>query len=115
MLHKAYIICICLVTSAVISSGVIDQTITEGNLASFICQATGKSIPIITWYCNGIPVDETNTKKYMTSRTLLSTTTIKSSIVVMNVQSSDVGTYACNATNAESTGISSGVLTVYGT
>ena len=106
--------CICLVTPASISSGVIDQTINEGNSTSFTCQATGKPIPNITWYCNGILVDETNTQKYITSRAVLSNTTIESSIRIMKVKSSDVGTYACNATDEESTNITSGVLTVNG-
>ena len=106
--------CICLVTLAVISSGVTDQTIYEGNQASFTCLATGKPIPVITWFCNGILLDETNTQKYITSRTPLNTTTIKSSMVVMKVKSSDVGTYACYASNVESTAIRSGILTVNG-
>lgn len=112
--YKAYAMCICLVTLAVISSGVIDQAINEGDSASFTCQATGEATPTITWYCNGILVDETNTQKYITSRTQLSNTTINSSIVIIKVKSTDVGTYACNATDANSTGISSGILTVYG-
>ena len=40
--------------------------------------------------------------------------TINSTIAIMNVQSSDVGTYTCNATNVLSTDTSSGVLTVNG-
>ena len=36
------------------------------------------------------------------------------SITIMNVESSDVGTYTCNATNVVSSDTSSGVLTVNG-
>ena len=44
----------------------------------------------------------------------LNTTTISSTLTVISVQSSDVGTYTCNATNVVSSDTSSGVLTVNG-
>ena len=97
-----------------ISPEVMDQTLNKGDTASFTCQVTGEPVPTISWYFNGIPVDETNTMKYTISMMLLNITTISSTLTIMNVQSSDVGTYTCNATNVISTDTSSGVLTVNG-
>jgi len=86
----------------------------EGNKASFTCQTTGEPVPDISWYFNGVPVDETNTMKYIISVMSLNTTTISNTLTIMNVDSSDVGTYTCNATNVISTKTSSGILTVNG-
>ena len=92
----------------------MDQTQNEGDTASSTCQATGEPLPTINWYFNGAPVDEANTMKYTISMMSLNTTTISSTLTIMNVQSSDVGTYTCNATNVVSSDTSSGVLTVNG-
>ena len=92
----------------------MDQTQNEGDIVSFTCQATGEPVPAIPWYFNSAPVDEANTMKYIISMESLNTTTISSILTIMNVQSSDVGTYTCNATNVVSTDTSSGVLTVNG-
>ena len=92
----------------------MDQIQNEGNTISFTCQATGEPVPTITWYFNGAPVDEANTMKYTISMMSLNITTNSSTLTIMNVQSSDVGTYTCNATNLVSTDTSSGVLTVNG-
>ena len=97
-----------------ISPEVMDQTQNEGETASFTCQAPGDPIPTISWYFNDAPVDEANTIKYTISMMSSNTTTISSTLTIMNVQSSDVGTYTCNATNVVSTDTSSGVLTVNG-
>ena len=92
----------------------MDQTENEGYTASFGCQATSQPASNISWYFNGIIVDEANTMKYTISMMSLNTTTISSTLTIMNVQSSDVGTYTCNATNVVSSNASSGVLTVNG-
>ena len=97
-----------------ISPEVMDQTQNEGDAAFFSCQATGEPVPTISWYFNGTLVDEANTMKYTISMKSLNITTINSTLTIMNVQSSDVGTYTCNATNVVSTDTSSGVLTVNG-
>ena len=89
----------------------MDQTQTGGNDASFTCQATGNPIPTISWYFNDAPVDVTNTMKYTISMMSLNTTTISNTLTIMSVQSSDAGTYTCNATNVL-TVTSSGTLTV---
>jgi len=92
----------------------MDQTQTETDATSFTCQATGEPVPTISWYFNDVPVDVTNTSKYTVSVTSLNVTTNSSTLTIMNIQSSDVGTYTCNATNVVSSDTSSGVLTVNG-
>ena len=103
----------CLVAPT-ISSEVLDQAQNNGDTATFTCQATGEPVPTISWYFNGAPVDEANTVKYIISMMSLSTTTISNTLTIMNVESSDVGTYTCNATNAVSSDTSSGLLTING-
>ena len=88
----------------------INQTGNEGGTASFTCQATGEPVPTIRWYYNSVPVDET--MKYTISVMSLNTTAISSTLVITNVESSDMGTYTCNATNVLSSNTSSGILTV---
>ena len=104
---------LCLVT-ATISPEVMDQTQNEGGTASFTCQATGGPVPTISWYLNDAPVDEANMMKYTISMMSVNTTTINNTLTIMSVESSDVGTYTCNATNVVSSDTSSGVLTVNG-
>ena len=88
-----------------------DHTHNEGDTASFACQADSEPLPTISWYLNGAPVDESDTSKYMiTNRPFV----VMSILNIMNVQSSDVGTYTCNATNVVSSDNSSGVLSVRG-
>ena len=87
----------------------------EGDMVSFTCQATGGPFPTITWHFNGNLVNnDTDVNKYEILLMEVNTTTINSTLTIMNVQSSDVGTYTCNATNVVSTDTSSGVLTVNG-
>ena len=95
-----------------INPEVMDETQNEGDTASFICQATGEPFPTISWYFNGNLL--VNGMEHMISMMSLNTTTINSTLTIMNVQSSDVGTYTCNATNVVSSDTSSGVLTVNG-
>jgi len=91
-------------------SPVADDIENEGAIANFDCQATGLPVPIISWYFNDVPVDVTNTMKY----NVLSNAPGQSTLRINNVQSSDVGTYTCNATNIVSSDTSSGVLIVNG-
>ena len=92
------------------------QARNEGDVVSYACQATGGPVPTtITWYFNGTQVsNDTDVNKYEILLMKVNTTTISSTLTIMNVQSSDVGTYTCNATNVVSTDTSSGVLTVNG-
>ena len=95
-----------------ISLEVMDQVQDEGDTASFACQATGEPVPTISWYFNSALL--ANGAKYTISETPVNTTTISSTLTIMSVESSDVDTYTCNATNVVSSDTSSGVLTVNG-
>ena len=87
-----------------ISPAVMDQILNQGNNAIFICDVTGEPVPTISWHINGSLL-ESNTSKHIIATNELQ---------VLKVQSSDVGTYTCNATNVVSTVTSSGVLSVRG-
>ena len=91
----------------------MDDTENEGDTANFYCHATGEPVPTVSWYFNDVPVDVTNTVKYDVVLTMFSTS-ILSILRINNVQSSDVGTYTCNATNVVSSDTTCGVLTVNG-
>ena len=98
-----------------ISLEVMDQIQDERDTASFTCQATGEPVPTISWYLNGISINnDTDVDKYDISETSVDTTTINSALTIISVESSDVGTYTCNATNVVSSDTSSGILTVNG-
>ena len=90
---------------------VMDHTQNEGQIASFTCQADGEPDANISWYFNDVPLDVTNTMKYDVVFSIIMTGT-QSVIRINNVQSSDVGTYTCNATNVLLTVTSSGILSV---
>ena len=96
----------------IINLQVVDQIHNEGQSASFTCQATGRPVPTISWYFNGILL--ARGAKYAMSEASINVTTISSTLTIMSVESSDVGTYTCNATNVVSTDTSSGILTVNG-
>ena len=92
----------------------IYQTQNQGDTASFTCQATGEPVPTISWYFNGTTVNEAEILKYTISVISLNSTTISKMLTIMSVESSDAGTYMCNATNVIFTDTISGVLTVNG-
>ena len=92
----------------------MDQTSNEGDTASFTCQATGEPVSAISWYFNGAPLNENNAMKYTILEVTLNTTTISNTLLITSVESSDVGTYTCIATNVVSSDTSAGVLTVNG-
>ena len=97
----------------VVTSKIMDQTHTKGDVVMFTCQATSEPISnSIIWSFNSIPVNESN--KYHISTQLLNYTTITNTLTIMSVDSSDVGTYTCHAANGESTDMSSAVLSVNG-
>ena len=103
------------VVISVISPEVMDQVEDEANAASFTCQTTGEPVPTISWYLNGAPVSNvTDVDKYNIVQMEVNSTTISNTLTIMNVESSDVGTYTCHATNIISTEISSATLTVNG-
>ena len=88
-----------------ISPEVMSQDVNEGSNAFFSCQVVGEPVPTISWYFNGTALEQADTTKYIITNNTLQ---------IVNVESSDVGTYTCNATNVVSSDSSSGVLTVNG-
>ena len=98
----------------VIDVRMMDQTLREGETALFTCQATGIPIPKIGWFFNGSPVEITNTKKYMISELLFNPNTKYGTLKILDADSSDIGTYTCNATNKNSSATSSARLAVNG-
>jgi len=93
---------------------VTNQTLNEGDTAYFTCQSTGQPIPKITWYFHGAPVEISNIVKYMISEMSLNHATISSTLTIIAVESTDIGTYTCDAVNVVATRNSSGMLTVDG-
>ena len=92
----------------------MDQNANEIGTATFTCKATSELVATIIWYFNNVPIDEANTMKYKITNLSFNTTTITNTLTIMSVESSDVGTYTCNATKLVSSDTSSGVLTVKG-
>ena len=113
-----YIICIFVilyifpVVAPSISAEVLDQILDEGHIDFFTCQATGEPVPIISWYFRGDVL--VNGRRLTISEIEVNTTTINSRLIISNAESSDVGTYTCNATNVISSVTSFGVLTING-
>ena len=91
---------------------VMDEIENEGDTTHFSCEATGKPVPIISWYHNGVLVNIRD--RYNISQQSSFNGTVSSILTLSNVRSSDVGTYTCNATNVVSSNTSSGVLTING-
>jgi len=105
---------LCFIDAPVIDVGVTNETLKEGDTAFFTCQATGAPIPKISWYFNGAPLETTNTVKYMISEMSLNPATKNNTLKIIDVDSSDIGKYTCNATNVVSSDTSSGILAVSG-
>ena len=94
-------------------TGLMDQTENERDTTSFTCQADGEPLPTISWYFNGVPLNESNAAKYtITDRQMPNSNS--EILSIMSLESSDVGTYTCNATNVVASNTSSAVLTVNG-
>ena len=91
----------------------MDQTENEGGTTSFTCEANGEPLPIIIWYFNGAALNENNASKYAITERQSPNSNVNT-LTIMSVESSDVGTYTCNATNVISSDTSSAVLTVNG-
>ena len=84
----------------------------ETNSVIFSCQATGEPVPTIIWYFNSIMINTSNTRYNISNS--LSGNVITSLFTITNIQSSDVGTYTCQAENVIGNDKSSGILTVHG-
>ena len=85
----------------------------ETNPITFSCQATGEPVPTISWYFNGVMVNVSDTSKYNKTSSV-NETSVESFLTIMNAQSSDVGTYTCQAENILGIDRSYGILTVNG-
>ena len=85
----------------------------ETNPITFSCQATGEPVPTISWYFNGVMINELDADKYIVSSSI-SGAVVKSFLTILNTQSSDVGTYNCFAENSIGSDQSTGVLTING-
>jgi len=92
---------------------VTDLLQNETNAITFTCQATGEPIPIASWYFNGVMINVSDTTKYNVSSSV-NETVVMSSLTILNTQSSDVGTYTCQAENTIAIDRSSGILTIKG-
>ena len=78
---------------------IIDLTDERRDVANFTCQAFGDPAPDINWFFNGAILNVSDISKYRIESRLLNTTTAESTLAVYNITFSDVGIYACNATN----------------
>ena len=86
----------------------------ETNNVQFVCQAIGVPAPNIRWYFNGVMVNLSDSSKYNSSSVYLNESIIECTLNIINAESSDVGTYTCEAENIFGTDRSSGILTVNG-
>ena len=92
----------------------MDLLINETNPTKFVCQANGVPVPYVKWYFNGDMINLSNNSKYNISLMALNESVIESTLNIINVKSSDVGSYTCEAENIIGKDQSSGVLTVNG-
>ena len=90
----------------------IDLLENETNPTQFVCQATGVPVPYIRWYFNAVMINLSNNSKYISSSIALNETVTESTLFIINAESSDVGTYTCEAENIIGADQSSAVLTV---
>ena len=86
----------------------------ETNDIQFVCQAIGVPVPYIRWYFNGVMINLSDSSKYNCLTMYLNESIIESTLNIINAESSDVGTYTCEAANIIGDGQTSGVLTVNG-
>ena len=98
---------------AEITDEIIDLLENETLPITFTCQAVGEPVPNISWHFNSAVINASDASKYNISNSN-NGIVVKSFLIIMNVQSSDVGTYTCYAENIIGSDRSSGVLTVNG-
>ena len=85
----------------------------DTNTVTFSCQATGEPVPNISWYFNDVMINVSDVSKYNISNSS-NGTIVTSLLTIVNIQSSDVGTYVCMAENIIGADRSSGILTING-
>jgi len=91
---------------------ITDLTDEGRDIANFTCQAVGEPVPSISWYFNGVMIDVSDTSKYRIVSRLINITATENTLTVYNATETDVGTYACNATNMYGSDISHGELCI---
>ena len=94
-----------------ITANVADVTQNETSLVLFSCNATGEPSPSISWHFNDVLIIRSD--KYILGGSGVSGRT-SSSLTIINLVSSDAGTYTCCAKNVVGNDNSSGILTVNG-
>ena len=98
------------VVQAKIIDGITDMLENETLPSVFTCQAEGEPVPTICWYFNKIMINISDVKYNVF--TSVNGTKVTSVFTIVSTQSSDVGTYTCNASNVIGSDRSSGILTV---
>ena len=88
-----------------------DVTQNETSPVLFGCEAIGEPSPSISWHFNDVLIIESD--KYIITVYGVSGRT-SSLLTIINLVSSDAGTYTCNAENVLGNDNSSGILTVNG-
>ena len=88
----------------------VDRIANETEAVFLSCQATGEPVPTFSWFFKNAPLDVADAMKYEFDFPLPNLIILR----IGDVQSSDAGTYTCNATNEVSSDTSSGILTVNG-
>ena len=88
----------------------------ETNPVTFTCGATGEPVPTISWYFNTMLLNVSDASDYII---LIITNTmrekvIESSLIIINPQLFDAGTYTCRAENVIGSDSSAGILTING-
>ena len=102
-----------ILVQAEITDEIPDLVENETNLVTLNCQAIGEPFPSIDWYFNNVMINASDTSNYNISDSL-NETVAESSLLILNVQSFNVGTYTCHAQNLIGIDRSSGILTVNG-
>ena len=87
------------------------MTQNETSLVLFSCEAIGEPSPSISWHFNDVLIIGSN--KYIISDRGVPGMT-SSSLMIINLVSSDAGRYTCYAENVVGSDNSSGILTVNG-
>ena len=117
VLHAFYVVLfiqMLFLVSPKIIRELTDLLANETNDIQFVCQAIGVPVPYIRWYFNGVMVNMSDSSKYNSSSIYLNESIIESTLIIMNAESSDIGTYTCEAANIIGNSQTSGILTVNG-
>ena len=70
------------------------------DIVNFTCKAIGKPVPDISWYFNGVMINESdNSGKYTIVSQSINITTTEKVLTIYNATSYDVGVYTCVASN----------------